>query len=101
MKISTLLHRFFLAGLLLLPTIISHAHTLLNHDHTACDTNNIHFHEVDQNCDLVDYLSFNSYLSIKNIKITSDFIELVFLTSTTKKYSSSNYAKFQRGPPVK
>ena len=99
MKISALIFRFFLIGLLFYPTLVSHAHTLLNHDHVECETSTIHFHELEQCCDLLDYVTTNPF-----VVFSSKFISPIFFLSEASSYDLTNYilsliTKNLRGPP--
>ena len=99
MKVSALIFRFFLIGLLFYPTLVSHAHNLLNHDDVECETSTIHFHELEQCCDLLDYVTTNPF-----VVFSSKFISPIFFLSEASSYNLTNYilsliTKNLRGPP--
>ena len=100
MKVSALLFRVFLIGLLFYPIVVSHAHIVLNHEHFECETSEIHFHELEQCCDLLDYVNTNPF-----VLFSSKFINLIFFLGEAASYDDTNYifsliAKNLRGPPV-
>lgn len=92
--------RVFLIGLLFYPTIVSFAFTLLNHEHLECEINKIHFHELEQCCDLLDYININPF-----IVFSSKFIKPIFFLKEASSYDSiiyifSNISTNLRGPPI-
>lgn len=99
MNVRALIFRFFLIGLLFYPTLVSHAHTLLNHEHVECETSTIHFHELEQCCDLLDYVTTNPF-----VVFSSKLINPIFFLGETSSYNHSDYifsliTKNLRGPP--
>lgn len=100
MKVSAIMFRVFLIGLLFYPTIVSLAYTLLNHEHLECEINKIHFHELEQCCDLLDYININPF-----VVFSSKFIKPIFFLTEASSYDRtiyifSNISTNLRGPPI-
>ena len=100
MKVSALMFRVFLIGLLFYPIVVSHAHIVLNHEHFECETSEIHFHELEQCCDLLDYININPF-----VVFSSKFIKPIFFLREASSYDStiyifSNIATNLRDPPI-
>ncbi|MBL19804.1 MAG: hypothetical protein CMC82_08310 [Flavobacteriaceae bacterium] len=92
--------RLLLVGFLFLPTLAQHTETLLNHDHYRCETNKIHFHELEQCCDLFDYVNISPY-----VVFSSKFNNPIFYLVEPSSYDRTSYifsliAKNLRGPPI-
>ncbi|ETN95412.1 hypothetical protein SAMN04487906_2509 [Zhouia amylolytica] len=93
---------FALSGILFFPTILSVAHSLLEHNHFECyDFDSTHFHKKDVECEIFKFKS-NYYVDL--IPKVFELEDLVLPTVNTFNYYSylSEYQAlhfYLRGPP--
>ena len=57
----------FLTAVLMLPYLGSFSHLYEDHDHKTCEISETHFHELELDCDILDY-QFASSIEISSYK---------------------------------
>ena len=91
----------FLTGVLMFPYLGSFSHLFDDHDHKTCEISETHFHELELDCDILDY-QFAPSLEIASYKYG------VFVYSFRQKklpfFSQGDYFSIDihdklRGPP--
>lgn len=91
-----------LTAVLMLPYLGSIFHLFEDHDHQTCEISETHLHELELDCDILDYQFAPS------IKFTPEGLSILVQTSKQKKFTSY-YLGYSfsidtidtlRGPPV-
>ena len=57
----------FLSAVLMFPYLGSFSHLFEDHDHKTCEISETHFHELELDCDILDY-QFASSIEISSFK---------------------------------
>ena len=92
----------FLTAVLMLPYLGSFYHLFEDHDHKTCEISETHLHEIEFDCNILDY----QFTPI--IEISSDIKDALVQISQQKKYTSFYFGySFSidtidtlRGPPI-
>ncbi|SRR5210317_2043037 len=93
--------RLLLLGFLFFPTIAQQLHLLAAHDHPICDESELHIHQIDTTCELLDYV-----FSPQAVEGATSFVyhELSYTTHSfyfvAHRYATSLFSTQLRGPPV-
>ena len=100
MKFYLIFLRYFIVGLLFFPSIVQNIHNLIHHEHVQCNTTSLHFHEIENECELLDNFILSDF-SLTNKKYTS-FDYLLECLSNLKRSQHRNYRLLQRlrAPPI-
>ena len=101
LNLNKILLSSLLTVILMLPYLGSLSHLFKEHDHKTCEISEIHLHELDLDCHILDYQFSPSF----EISFVTDFI--VVYSSEQKKFPFFNEGDFYsidshdslRGPP--
>lgn len=100
-KVREIILSSILTAILMLPYLGSFSHLFEDHDHKTCQISQTHLHELELECDILDY----QFAPSIDILYETSFTK--FITSQQKKFTSFNLGdsfsidaiEKLRGPP--
>jgi|TARA_A100000164_G_scaffold268375_1_gene240282 hypothetical protein len=100
MKFYLIFLRYFVVGLLFFPTIVQNIHNLIHHEHVHCNTSSLHFHEIENECELIDNFIISDFSIINKNYISFNYSFQNLSNWKQSKYTSYSLLQRLRAPPI-
>ena len=100
MKFYSIFLRYFVVGLLFFPTIVQNIHNLIHHEHLHCNTSSLHFHEIENECELIDNFIISDFSIVNKNYISFSYLFQNFSNLKQSNYTNHNLLQRLRAPPI-
>tara|TARA_A100001011_G_scaffold283024_1_gene293274 strand:- start:23135 stop:23467 length:333 start_codon:yes stop_codon:yes gene_type:complete len=100
MKFYLIFLRYFVVGLLFFPTIVQNIHNLIHHEHVHCNTSSLHFHEIENECELIDNFIISDFSIVNKNYISFNYSFQNLSNWKQSKYTSYSLLQRLRAPPI-